>query len=332
MAVYHPAPAAVSPQRLRQRPSNRRTEHGFTLVELLVVIAIIGVLVALLLPAVQAAREAARRTQCLNSLKQIGLAVHNHASTYNGRLPWGARDNFWPGMHAYLLPFLEEQTTYGQLQLESTFHSVETDPARNPARYQVISLYICPSFRPEIIPFMAAATVGDYQWGALTSYQGVCGAINRPREELLAEEQLVESGFGDMPSNGFFGWGFQRELRQIIDGTSKTLAIGEFVHRDYREGSWVEPPGNVRPWILGANGGFGSYSFKVMELPPNLQVERTADGVPYNHLPMGSNHPGVTHFLLGDGSARGLRDGMDISVLQGLATVDGSEPLNGPDE
>src|SRR5262245_8373889 len=89
----------------------RRVNRGFTLVELLVVIAIIGILVALLLPAVQAAREAARRTQCSNNLKQMGLAVHNFHDTYTG-LPPLSSGNGYASLWVHLMPFAEQQNTY----------------------------------------------------------------------------------------------------------------------------------------------------------------------------------------------------------------------------
>src|SRR5512134_1942205 len=91
--------------------SNRR---GFTLVELLVVIAIIGILIALLLPAVQAARESARRTQCNNNLKQIALGMHNYADTYGGTFPVGEYSCCWGTWLVGLLPYVEQKTLYDQ--------------------------------------------------------------------------------------------------------------------------------------------------------------------------------------------------------------------------
>src|SRR6476620_8241266 len=89
-------------------------KHGFTLVELLVVIAIIGVLVALLLPAVQSAREAARRTQCTNNMKQIALATHNYADIYNGPFPVGEYACCWGTWLVGLLPYIEQKPLYDQ--------------------------------------------------------------------------------------------------------------------------------------------------------------------------------------------------------------------------
>jgi len=93
-----------------------RQQRAFTLVELLVVIAIIGMLIALLLPAVQAAREAARRMQCTNHLKQIGLAVHNFHDTHNGVVPLGIGANRFTGFWFLVLPYIEQQAAYSRLE------------------------------------------------------------------------------------------------------------------------------------------------------------------------------------------------------------------------
>ncbi len=246
----------------RRRP---RPAQAFTLVELLVVIAIIGILVALLLPAVQAARDSARRTQCANNLKQLGLAIQNHANAHDDEIPPGNPGKGLQGLFSYLLPHLEENAAYSLLDLDSTAHH-SPDEQTNPVRYLEVKAYYCPAFDHPQVNY--AAVAGDYQLGAITTYQGVGGVIVEQRAGLTS------SIYGDLPDNGAFGWEFSRRLSEVVDGTSHSLAIGEFVHRDKVEGVFVKPPGNVRPWILGDNGGIGSYALKVAELPPNIEIER----------------------------------------------------------
>jgi len=314
----------------------RRT-HGFTLVELLVVIAIIGILVALLLPAVNAAREAARRIQCTNNLKQIGLAMHNFATTHDGELPPGNKYTL-QGFFSYILPYLEENSVFEQLRLSNGgFHRIDREEV-NPTRFKVVPVYVCPSF--DIPPVIRGRS---WMNGALTTYQGVGGAIIG--ENL--KPTPISSGYGNIPFNGVFFWDRKegentggnppwpfelpegRKLKEVTDGTSNTLAVGEFVHRDFQDGSYTQPPGNVRPWILGGHN-YASYEFKVIEFPPNTPVDRDVDGVGFNHLPMGSFHPGVTLFLLLDGSVTAINDGIDLAVCQAMATVNGGEVFEPP--
>ena len=122
------------------RPSRR----AFTLVELLVVIAIIGILIALLLPAVQAARESARRSECTNHLKQLGLALHNYAGTYGEFLPPGSPDSLRHGLFTAMLPFLEHANIHDQIDLEGIPHD-------DPMRYTPIAEYTCPSFPGPVV-------------------------------------------------------------------------------------------------------------------------------------------------------------------------------------
>ncbi|MEA1949870.1 MAG: DUF1559 domain-containing protein, partial [Planctomycetota bacterium] len=120
----------------------RLSKRGFTLVELLVVIAIIGILIALLLPAVQAAREAARRMQCGNNLKQMGLAIHNYADAYEGKFPIGSPAPARHGLFSALLPYLEMNDIHDLCAWDlSTF-----DPANEKVRFEVIPAYHCPSY------------------------------------------------------------------------------------------------------------------------------------------------------------------------------------------
>jgi hypothetical protein len=134
---------------------------------------------------------------------------------------------------------------------------------------------------------------------------------------------------GPIPRNGFFGWGLARKLRQVTDGLSKTYAITEFVQLDFIEGSThTQPPGNVRPWILGANPQFATYASKVLELPPNTKVDRVADGIPFNHLPMSSFHQGGITMLHGDGSVDYIVDSINFDLYQAMATVNGEEVIS----
>lgn len=292
--------------------------RGFTLVELLVVIAIIGILVALLLPAVQSAREAARRTQCSNNLKQMGLALQNHAAAHQEELPPGNPGRGLQGLFSYMLPYLEEEAAFDQLELDKLDHHSHREQ-RNPIRFLAVDAYYCPSFDLPQVNYEASA--GAYQMGSLSTYQGVGGTLDEYAE-------LTDSIYGPLPDNGAFGWEFRRRLSEVTDGTSHSLAIGEFVHRDRLRGSFAPPPGNVRPWILGDNQGIGSYAIKVAELPPNIQIDRVADGVSFNHLPKGSFHPGITQFVLLDGAVISIADDIDLVSYQAMATVNGQDLID----
>lgn len=315
--------------------------RGFTLVELLVVIAIIGILIALLLPAVQSARAAARRTQCSNNLKQMGLAVQNYISTNNklpmayGRTLGHVDDNvnfIKEGLFTAILPFMEEQQTYDLVDFD--YYENGRGPFDGPERDLVIDAFICPEWPDSRVTGSVQPGL-EYQLGAVNTYTGVGGAVRNQGEELIS------SAFGPVPDNGAFliegikgsgrfgtttVVGKFRTLGQIEDGQSNSFLIGEFVHRNCEFGNFTEePPGNVRPWYL---AGFGDapYSFKVLENPPNVCVNR--NDINFNYLPLGSFHSGITQFVFIDGSVHSIPDNIDLEVYKDVATVNGGEVVN----
>jgi prepilin-type N-terminal cleavage/methylation domain-containing protein/prepilin-type processing-associated H-X9-DG protein len=298
-------------------PDSTKTTRrpAFTLVELLVVIAIIGVLVALLLPAVQAAREAARRMQCTNNLKQFGLAIHNYASANNEHFPIGSHLNGRHGVFTWMLPYIEQQAVYDQIDTKQP-------GSGSSMRNTPIAAYYCPSCSYQKVYLSPQY---DYQRGALTNYQAVGGAlVNRG-------EKITTSTYGNLPNNGMFVLDHVRTMGECRDGLSNSLAFGEFVHRDYTvSASYAQPPGSVRPWILGENGAKASYAFKVCEFAINAPVNRNDNSVPFNHLPFGSFHSGGANFCFGDGSVHFLTQTINFSLYESLATVNGQEPVSPP--
>jgi hypothetical protein len=275
-----------------------------------------------LLPAVQAAREAARRAQCSNNLKQMGLAIHNFMGEHDQRIPMGVRAPSRCSLFTYMLPYMEEQALFDSIDLAKA----PWDTANKYAYYTLVATYICPSYRGEGL--IEGTNPADYRTGGMTTYQGVCGKY--PVDSGVSVEPC--SPYGDMPNNGAFGWKVKRSARDVIDGLSNTLFIAEFVHSNTTaSGATTGYPGNVRPWIRSNNGtGRGSYSFKVVEFTINARLNRDDSLVKFNHLPMGSHHPGGANFLVGDGSVHFLSENIDLETYKELCTVDGGEHASLP--
>jgi prepilin-type N-terminal cleavage/methylation domain-containing protein len=303
--------------------------RGFTLVELLVVIAIIALLMALLLPAVQSVRETARRTQCGNNLRQLGIAMAGYASQNGDRLPPGntarkGSNDAYHGLFSHLLPFLEQMSIWDELD------PAAVNPGGSTHRTTVLPTYVCPSW-PDPVLFTNYPASLAYMNGAMTTYQGCNGATIPGRPE-------VSSGFGNLPNNGLVRYGEGATAREAVqaaslstaavrDGLSNTLALMEFVHRDNDYGEFKPAPGNVRAWILSSNGAAnrGLYAAKVLRYAPNQWIDRTSNGTLFNHLPFGSFHAGGLLATMGDGSTQFIDDYVDLGVLRAAATANGQE-------
>jgi len=197
---------------------------AFTLVELLVVIAIIGVLVSLLLPAVQTAREAARRTQCGNNLRQLALAAQNFHDTYR-KLPSSIRPaglTTAPRIsgHIQLLPFIEQKNTYDAYDQTKNWD----DAANASATKQVIRLFLCPSTpEPKRLDGLPEATPWVPNIAAVTDYSPTIGV-----DERLQLANLVDyAGAGMLPKNT------EPRLAQVTDGLSNTILYGESAGRPF---------------------------------------------------------------------------------------------------
>lgn len=304
-----------------QRGSGR---FGFTLIELLVVIAIIGVLIGLLLPAVQKVREAAARSQCQNNLHQIGLALHSYHDG-QGVFPSGYRcqpvnptnpDQTAPGWGwaALLLPYLEQVN----LAQQTNFKLPVEDPTNLAGRTTIVKPYVCPSDRST-----GLFTIYDKNHTALaqavTNSYAACHGTGVDLDEELDD------------FNGMFSRNSRVRLADVTDGTSNTIAIGE-------RGSFF----TQTPWAGAVSfgttrvtpGAPGNNPAAVEDAPTQTLVHVAVHSLndpnsdPEDFF---SPHTGTGNFLFVDGSVRSVGAWVSISVLQALASRDGGEVVN-PDE
>lgn len=312
----------------------RREKRGFTLVELLVVIAIIGILVALLLPAIQAAREAARRTHCLNNLKQMGLAVLNYESTRKcyprGRwnlLPTDTSKHSLPdrptaksndaSWTVVALPYAEEQSVASQYDLKKEwFHTDNRAAVSYP-----LTIFICPSV-PDLARSDSTFTstvkpaAGDYG-----CTNGVGSGVWGLHPELGTYPGSISAGEDNPQVIGVMTKAMLRSpcrVKDITDGTSKTLLIAEDAGRPdpYTDGH----PGNVAGLIILIDDGTGwADPDSGFTLNTEPVINHRNDGEIY------SFHSGGAHACFADGSSRFISSSLETVVGIALVTRAGQE-------
>lgn len=321
--------------------------RGFTLVELLVVIAIIGILVALLLPAVQAARESARRMQCINQLRQLVLAAHNYHDAHKQLPPHGDRPTALSS-HARLLPYMENQNLHDLVDQTRHWRSPVNEVALNTP-----------------LPFLKCPSGEEFEWTGINNrdtgtlvqsdlrahYVGNAGAragCSPPGggrgggswdwpESAYTQYACSDdtSSSGGIGNNGTIFPLSDVGFKDILDGTSYTMMYAEMSWLvDRRQSASGQTP--IEPWIVGStsidnsdpNSKAGSTGWvqncKNVRWPINGEWYVNEDGtanVVLTDTSLGSNHPGGTNIGMSDGSAHFVREDIDVAgVLRPMAS------------
>jgi prepilin-type N-terminal cleavage/methylation domain-containing protein len=310
-------------------PQSSAGRLGFTLVELLVVIAIIGILLALLIPAVQSAREASRRTACSNNMRQLGVGLHSYESA-NRKWPagkkWSGHPNdptsFSLGWTSFLLEYIEEDALHNSINFKKPF----TDPVNLPFTTKTIPVYLCPStsnVEDHRTPAGNLFNLGGIPGEGLgcIDYMGVSGPDKDTKhpvsKELYGRQRGVLIGTKGLPQEDELIEPPPVTSAKIIDGLSHTLCVVECTGR----GMSINDDGTLDAthgaWASGVNVTHLDNGVNDCGLPKCWYNER-----------IHSDHPGGAHVLLCDSSVQFFTDDTEKKIIRWMASRDGEEEIS----
>jgi prepilin-type N-terminal cleavage/methylation domain-containing protein/prepilin-type processing-associated H-X9-DG protein len=343
---------------------NNIKRNGFTLLELLVVISIIAVLISLLLPAVQSAREAARRAQCTNNLKQIGLAYHNYESTYGCFPPSGEGTLYtstpagtaFTGVssQARILNFIEGGNVFNQYNWSFMYDDLSGSNVT--AASVPVSVFICPTAAVDGVS-NGRETIRDPQdpnWVgyAVTSYGGTCYTDISPVLSTTGTGASPATPFRDKLTrvDGVLSLN-QTSISRISDGTSNCIMLtedprGPMFVSPYNEGQSQTdlpvtaqlPTGRRRYWrLFEADNAFGVSGGPNNKWRPQQSTSAYDNGTVLpaaagtnggKNDEMASDHAGGVNALFGDGSVKFVKDNIDLKTLRSLISIQGGEVIS----